>query len=157
MIFMKKTFVAAIVFLSVSSFAQDTARVISSVQVIQQVAVPRQVCSQENVAVQGNKSGAGAVMGAIAGGAVGNQIGGGSGRAAATALGIFGGAILGDRIEGAPQPQVQTVQNCRTETTYENRVVGYNVTYEFGGKQYMVQMPRDPGSTLQVNVTPVVR
>lgn len=126
-------------------------------QVIQQVAVPRQICSQENVAVQGNKSGAGAVMGAIAGGAVGNQIGGGSGKAAATALGIFGGAILGDKIEGAPPAQVQAVQNCRTETVYENRVIGYNVTYEYAGKQYMVQMPRDPGPTIQVNVTPALR
>lgn len=154
---MKKAILTATVLISSAAFAQETAKVISSVQVIQQVAVPRQVCNQENVAVQGNKSGAGAVMGAIAGGAVGNQIGGGSGKAAATALGIFGGAILGDKIEGAPAPQVQTVQNCRTETVYENRVVGYNVTYEFAGKQYMVQMPRDPGPTIQVNVTPVVR
>lgn len=154
---MKKTLLMATVCICTLSFAQETARVVSSVQVIQQVAVPRQVCSQENVAVQGNKSGAGALMGAIAGGAVGNQIGGGSGRAAATALGIFGGMIVGDKIEGAPSPQVQTVQNCRTETVYENRVVGYNVTYEFAGKQYMVQMPNDPGPTIQVNVTPVLR
>lgn len=142
--------------LSLTAWAQETAKVISSVQVIQQVAVPRQVCTQETVAVQGNKSGAGALMGAIAGGAVGNQVGGGSGRAAATALGIFGGAILGDKIEGAPAPQNQTVQNCRTETVYENRVMGYNVTYEYAGKQYMVQMPRDPGPTVQINITPVV-
>lgn len=154
---MKKSIFVATALISVGAFAQETAKVISSVQVIQQVAVPRQICSQENVAVQGNKSGAGAVMGAIAGGAVGNQIGGGAGKAAATALGIFGGAILGDKIEGAPAAQVQAVQNCHMETVYENRVVGYNVTYEFAGKQYMVQMPRDPGPTLQVNVTPVVR
>jgi len=154
---MKKLILLTAGALSLAASAQETAKVISSVQVIQQVAVPRQVCSQESVAVQGNKSGAGAVMGAIAGGAMGNQIGGGTGRAAATALGIFGGAILGDKIEGAPAPQTQTVQNCRTETVYENRVVGYNVTYEFAGKQYMVQMPRDPGPTLQVNVTPVIR
>jgi uncharacterized protein YcfJ len=154
---MKKLILLTAGALCLAASAQETAKVISSVQVIQQVAVPRQVCSQDNVAVQGNKSGAGAVMGAIAGGAMGNQIGGGTGRAAATALGIFGGAILGDKIEGAPAPQTQTVQNCRTETVYENRVVGYNVTYEFAGKQYMVQMPRDPGPTLQVNVTPVVR
>lgn len=153
---MKKLILLTTSVISIAAFGQEMAKVISSVQVIQQVAVPRQVCSQENIAVQGNKSGAGAVMGAIAGGAVGNQIGGGSGKAAATALGIFGGAILGDKIEGTPAPQMQTVQNCRTETMYENRVIGYNVTYEFAGKQYMVQMPRDPGPTIQVNVTPVV-
>ena len=154
---MKKSILLICCAFSFAAFGQETAKVVSSVQVIQQVAVPRQICSQENVAVQGNKSGAGAVMGAIAGGAVGNQIGGGSGKAAATALGIFGGAILGDKIEGAPPPQMQIVQNCRTETVYENRVVGYNVTYEYAGKQYMVQMPRDPGPTIQVNVTPALR
>lgn len=154
---MKKTIFIATAFFYFAAFAQETAKVISSVQVIQQVAVPRQVCNQQNVVLQGNKSGAGAVMGAIAGGAVGNQIGGGAGRAAATALGIFGGAILGDKIEGTPAPQAQTVQNCQTETVYENKVIGYNVTYEFAGKQYMVQMPNDPGPTIQVNVTPLVR
>ena len=93
-------------------------------------------------------------MGAIAGGVLGNQIGGGSGRAAATALGIFGGAILGNNIEGAPPAQTQTVQNCTTQNIIENRVTGYNVTYEFNGKQYNVQLPRDPGPTIKLNVTP---
>jgi uncharacterized protein YcfJ len=134
--------------------AQEVGRVISSVQVIQQVSVPRQVCMQEQVAVQQNKSGAGAAMGAIAGGVLGNQIGGGSGKAAATALGIFGGAILGNNIEGAPPAQMQNVQNCTTQNIFENRVTGYNVAYEFNGKQYNVQLPRDPGPTIKLNVTP---
>jgi uncharacterized protein YcfJ len=153
---MKKIVLLTMAGVSCVAGAQELARVISSIQVIQQVAVPRQVCSQETVAVQGQKSGAGAVMGAIAGGVIGNQIGNGSGRAAATGLGVIGGAILGDRIEGSPAPQTQTVQNCRNETVYENKVVGYNVTYEYAGKQYMVQMPRDPGATVRVNVTPVL-
>lgn len=154
---MKKLILLSTSALCVVAFAQDFAQVIASVPVIQQVAVPRQVCTQENVVVQGQKSGAGAVMGAIAGGAIGNQMGGGSGKAATTALGIFGGAILGDKIEGTPNPQVQAVQHCRTETTYENRVIGYNVTYEYAGKQYMVQLPKDPGPTLPVNVAPMLR
>ena len=78
--------------------AQEVGKVISSTPVIQQVAVPRQVCTTEQVVVQGQKSGAGAAMGAIAGGAVGNSMGQGSGRAAATMLGLFGGAILGDPV-----------------------------------------------------------
>jgi uncharacterized protein YcfJ len=134
--------------------AQEVGRVISSVQVIQQVSVPRQVCTQEQVAVQQNKSGAGAAMGAIAGGVLGNQIGGGSGKAAATALGIFGGAIMGNNIEGAPVAQTQTIQNCTTQNVFENRVTGYNVTYEFNGKQYSVQLPRDPGPSIKLNITP---
>ena len=44
-------------------------------------------------------SGGGAVAGGLLGGVVGNQIGSGGGRAAATALGIVGGALLGNNIE----------------------------------------------------------
>lgn len=49
-------------------------------------------------------SGAGAVIGGIAGAVLGHQIGGGSGRSAATVLGAFGGAIAGNSIEGNQQP-----------------------------------------------------
>lgn len=44
-------------------------------------------------------TGGGAVAGGVIGGVVGNQFGHGSGRAAATALGIVGGALLGNTIE----------------------------------------------------------
>lgn len=43
--------------------------------------------------------GGGAVAGGLIGGVLGNQIGHGGGRAAATALGIVGGALLGNNIE----------------------------------------------------------
>lgn len=109
------------------SLAQEVGHVISATPVMQQVGIPRQVCSTEQVAVQPAKSGAGAVMGAIAGGAVGNAVGGGGGRAAATMLGIFGGAVLGDRIEGAPTAEIQNVQRCAMQTFFENRPVAYNV------------------------------
>jgi hypothetical protein len=33
--------------------------------------------------------------------------------------------------------------------------VGYNVVYEYAGKQYTVQMPADPGPTLRLQLTPV--
>ena len=135
--------------------AQETGRVISSTPVIQQVAVPRQVCTNTQVATQGQKSGAGALMGAIAGGTVGNNVGGGSGRTAATMLGVLGGAILGDKVEGAPAPEVRTVQNCTNQVFYENRTTGYHVVYEFAGKQYSVQMPTDPGPTVRLQITPV--
>jgi hypothetical protein len=94
-------------------------------------------------------------MGAIAGGAIGNNIGDGAGRAVATVLGLVGGAILGDRVEGAPAAQVQNVQSCTTQTFYENRTVSYNVVYEFNGKQYTVSMPNDPGPFVKLQVTPI--
>lgn len=136
--------------------AQEVARVIASVPVIQQVAVPRQVCTTQQVMVEQPKSGAGALLGAVAGGAVGNQVGGGSGRALATMAGVIGGAMLGNSIEGQPAARAQEQTTCTQQTTYENRTIGYNVTYEYAGKQYQVQTPVDPGPTLRVQVTPVL-
>lgn len=135
--------------------AQEMGRVLSRTAVYQQVAVPRQVCSQGQVVIPAQKSGAGAAMGAIAGGAVGNAIGDGTGRALATMVGVIGGAMLGDKVEGAPPAQVQNQQTCVTQTVYENRLVGYNVTYEYAGKQYTVQLPQDPGPTIPLQVTPM--
>ena len=137
-------------------WAQDMGRVLSSTPVVQQVAVPRQVCSNEQISYQGPNSGAGALIGAIAGGALGNAAGGhGAGRAAATAIGMVGGAVLGDRFEGPAPERTEIVQRCGVQNFYENRTVGYNVVYEFGGRQYAVQMPNDPGPTIAVQVSPV--
>lgn len=138
----------------VNAQAQEVGRVISSTPIVQQVGVPRQVCSNQQVAVNAPKSGAGALMGAIAGGGLGNAVGQGGGKALATVAGLMGGAILGNSIEG-PNAQLQNVQQCGTQTSYENRTVGYNVVYEYGGRQYNVQMPQDPGQTVQLQVTPV--
>ncbi|MGV0958439.1 MAG: glycine zipper 2TM domain-containing protein [Limnohabitans sp.] len=134
--------------------AQEVGQVISRAAVYQQVAVPRQTCNQTPVAVQNPSSGAGALMGAIAGGAVGSQIGGGTGQALATMVGVVGGSIIGDRLEN-PGTQIQNQTTCTTQNFMENRLVGYNVVYEYAGKQYTVQLPQDPGPTIQLQVTPV--
>jgi uncharacterized protein YcfJ len=130
------------------------ARVISSTPVVQQVSVPQQVCTTQPMITQAPPSGAGAVMGALAGGAMGNAIGDGGGRALATMIGLVGGAMVGNNIEGN-RNQVQNVQQCGTQTTYENRTTHYNVVYEYADKQYTVQMPNDPGLYVRLQVTPV--
>ena len=135
--------------------AQETGRVISSTPINEQIAVPRQVCSNQQVAVETPRSGAGALMGGIAGGAMGNAIGGGSGRAAATMLGIVGGALFGNSIEAPGQTQLQTVQNCSTQTFFENRNAGFNVVYEYAGRRYTTVLPNDPGTTIALQVTPM--
>ena len=141
--------------LSSNASATDIlARVISSTPTVQQVAVPRQVCSNQAVITETPKSGGGAVLGAVAGGAVGNAIGNGGGRALATMIGLVGGAIVGDRVEGTNN-QVQNVQQCSTQTFYENRTSLYNVVYEYQGTQYNVQMANDPGPYVRLQVTPV--
>jgi uncharacterized protein YcfJ len=155
---MKKfVFVSAMgVLAATGAHAQEaTGRVISSTPVIQQVAVPRQICNNQPVVVEQPRSGAGSAIGAIAGGLIGNTIGHGNGRAAATVLGVIGGAVVGDRVEANGAAQVQNVQQCSTQTFYENRAVAYDVTYEYAGRQYTVQMPQDPGPTVRLQVTPV--
>ena len=157
---MKKSVLGASVSLlalcGVTAQAQEMARVMSAAPVVQQVAVPRQVCTTQQVTQRGATTGAGAVIGGVAGGVLGNQIGHGSGRAAATAL----GAVLGNTIEGnqASNSRVQDVQNCTTQTFYEDRISGYNVRYEYAGREYQTQMPYDPGPSIrvQVQVTPIV-
>ncbi len=136
------------------SAQQEQGRVLTSTPIVQQVGVPRQVCGNETVYTGPRTSGGGAVLGAIAGGAAGNAVGGGSGRAAATAIGLIGGALLGNQIEGNGRPAYQDVQRCQTQTFYENRTVGYNVVYEYAGRQYTTQTRNDPGNYLEVQVQP---
>lgn len=130
------------------------ARVVSSTAVIQQVAVPRQHCTTAPVVSQSAPSGAGALLGAVAGGAMGNAVGDGGGRALATMIGVLGGAIVGNNVEGT-KSQVQNVQQCTTQTTYENRIRHYDVVYEFGDKRYSIQMPNDPGQTVRLQLSPI--
>jgi uncharacterized protein YcfJ len=138
-----------------AALAQEVGLVISATPVTQQVGVPRQVCTTEPVAVQAPKSGAGALLGAVVGGAIGNAVGSGSGRAAATMLGVIGGSVVGDRVEGQGPTYVENVRHCQISTVYENRVVAYNVVYEYAGKRYAVQMPHNPGATVELQLTAV--
>ena len=57
------------------------------------------VQSVDLVRAESQTTGAGAVIGGVIGAVVGRQIGGGSGRGAATAIGAVGGALVGNQIE----------------------------------------------------------
>ena len=133
-----------------------TGQVMSRTALFQQVAVPSQTCANTPVAVQGPKSGAGAMMGAIAGAAVGSQMGGGQGQVLATMAGLMGGAILGDNVEKPAPTQTYNQTICTTQSAYENRLVGYQVVYEYAGQQYTVQLPQDPGPTIALQVAPAM-
>lgn len=129
--------------------AQETGTVISSTPVVQQVAV----CGQGYVARPGPTSGGGAVIGAITGAAIGSTIGGGAGQAAAIGIGAIAGGAVGNSIEA--NNNARMVPTCATPVSYENRTVGYNVTYEYNGRRYQAQLPTDPGPTIRLRVTPV--
>ncbi|HUR87748.1 MAG TPA: glycine zipper 2TM domain-containing protein [Ramlibacter sp.] len=136
--------------------AEEVGRVISSTPVVQQVQVPRQVCNQQMAEVQRPAtSGGGAIVGAIVGGLLGNTVGGGMGRAAATGVGAIAGAAVGNNLEQRDtQYASRPVTQCVTQSSVENRTVGYNVQYEYAGKTFNVQMPYDPGPTIRLSVQP---
>ena len=75
---------------------------------------PREECWNEQVPVQARSGDYGAALiGGVAGGLLGSNVGKGNGRTAATALGAVAGAVIGDRGWGQGQ-SVQTVRRCRT-------------------------------------------
>ncbi|HEY0822310.1 MAG TPA: beta/gamma crystallin-related protein [Ramlibacter sp.] len=113
-----------------------------------------QRCWVERQAVPAANPGAnlgGAVVGAIVGGILGHQIGGGSGRDAATAVGAVGGAVVGNRVAGnaAPGYATQDVQRCET---VQGAPAYYEVTYNYRGQLHTAQMSAPPaGNTIIVN------
>jgi outer membrane lipoprotein SlyB len=73
------------------------------------------------VPVASRQTGGGAVLGAVLGAAIGNQIGAGSGRAAATGLGLVGGAVIGNNIESRNRGDNEIF---RVGVRYDNGAVG---------------------------------
>jgi len=134
--------------------AQEKARVVSSTPIVKQYNAPQQVCGTSQVIVAEPKTGAGALLGTVAGGLIGNSVGSGAGRAASTALGMVGGAIVGNNLE-SQQLDAQNVTTCSSQNTLQNITV-YQVVYEYAGKQYSVEMPTDPGPFIMVQLNPVV-
>ena len=135
--------------------AAEYANVISATPVTGSVPVPRQACADSERIVQQQPSGAGALIGAIVGGVAGNQFGHGFGRAAATGLGVVAGSAIGNQVEANGNPAAAVpVRNCRTVTQYENRVVGYDVVYEYNGQRYTTRTASDPGPRLAIDIRP---
>ena len=109
-----------------------------------------------------NKSGA--LLGALVGGALGNQVGKGDGRKAATVAGAVIGATIGNNVaKDTKQYEYRdsnsgTVRRCRTvyEDNYNNNYESYKVTYRYAGQNYSAMTDRRPGRTIRVvvNVRP---
>ena len=135
--------------------AADYADVVSATPVTTSVAVPRQECTDVEQVVPRQPSGGGALIGAIVGGVVGNQFGHGMGRAAATGLGAVAGSAIGNNVE-ANNGSTATVasRRCRTVSSYDSRVVGYDVVYDYNGQRYTTRMSHDPGPRLAIDIRP---
>ena len=144
---------------------EDYGRVVRVAPRTEQVRQPRQECKTEYVQVPvqqqpQSRSPGGAIIGGIAGALLGNTVGGGSGRAAATAAGAIAGAVVGDRVDNNGRPvnqnpdiQEQAVRQCRTVDAWESRTIGYDVTYDYRGRNYTSMMQRDPGERVRLRVS----
>lgn len=97
------------------------------------------------------------IAGAILGGVIGNQFGKGKGKDAMTVAGaVLGGSIGNDtRSNGKGRSYVTTEKRCETVDNYREttELVGYNVNYQYNGRDYWTRMARDPGDMLRVNVS----
>lgn len=101
------------------------------------------------------------VIGGIVGAVVGSQVGGGSARYATSAIGSMVGGMAGRQIydnahRQAVPPRVGRVVSCDPMPVgaYESgrNVSMYDVTYEYGGRQYTTRTNYDPGSRIRVRV-----
>jgi len=89
----------------------------------------------------------------VAGGLLGNQIGGGNGKKIATVAGAAAGGYAGNKIQGnmqAGDTYTTTETRCDTVTDVEDRIVGYDVKYDLAGEVGQVRMDREPGDTIPV-------
>lgn len=123
-----KKILAGLLFVSTAALAQDV--YVMSVQP-RFSTVYQQQC--QVVSVREDNSGVGTVIGLIAGGIIGNQVGGGSGRDIATVIGAGVGASVGNRIgqDQATNSQRQVCQNV--PITVQS---GETVTFSYKGRVF---------------------
>jgi uncharacterized protein YcfJ len=120
----------------------------------------RQVPRTAYVQQQSSMPGAGTLLGGAAGGLLGNQVGEGRGRTAATIGGAVLGAVVGNQVQdNMNQPEARTVYVtvCNTRYTQKSVQSGYDVTYLYNGQQGATTMQNPPivGSTVPLmSLTP---
>jgi len=141
-----------------------------------------QTTNHSNTRSRSRHNGGDALVGGVIGGVIGNQLGrnGSRGeRAGATVAGAIIGSVIANEAGGneshrrhrrhnntqrhSQQRQetvyaVRPVSRCRTviNNRYEQRIEGYNVTYEHRGRRFQTRTRKDPGPSieLQVHVEP---
>ena len=120
------------------------------------VGPPEQRCwvEREQVAQEPSRSNVpGALAGALIGGILGHQVGGGRGNDLATVGGAIAGGAIGTTIgrDGRPQAnRTQDVQRC-TSVPSQAQPALWDVGYVFRGQEHRVQMTSPPGRTVTVN------
>jgi uncharacterized protein YcfJ len=139
------------------------AEVISSKAITKTIKTPRQDCHDEQVTrtkpPKDTNRLAGTGLGAVVGGLLGHEVGGGSGKVLATVAGAAAGGYAGNKIEEKVQKgdtYTTTEQRCVTAYDTSQEPNGYEVTYELNGKRHRVRMDHDPGKSIPVKDGQVV-
>lgn len=88
------------------------------------------------------------LLGAVIGGVLGHQVGGGTGRDLATVGGVVAGAVIGSN-SGRDGGSPREVRRC--ETVRSSKPVWWDVGYSFRGQPHELQMNSPPGQTIAVN------
>lgn len=150
--------VAAVASMNVFDRGPQYAQVVSSTPITETVKNPRKECRNVTVthrrAVQDENRIAGSVLGAVAGGVIGHQFGGGRGKDVATVVGALGGGYAGNQAQGAMQNNdtyTTTEQRCKTVYDKSEKTLGYDVTYKIGDQQGKIRMDKNPGSQIPLD------
>ncbi len=121
---------------------------VTSVRVV--VGPPSERCwiEREQVAT-GNNAVGGTIAGALIGGILGHQVGGGTGKDLATAGGAVAGGMIGNNM-GRNNEQTSERQVRRCQTTASTTPEYWDVSYNFRGVEHRTQMTKAPGPTIEV-------
>lgn len=150
--------VAAVAGLDVFNRGPQYAQVVSATPIKETVKTPRKECRNVTVThrrpVQDENRLTGSVLGAVAGGVIGHQFGGGRGKDVATVVGALGGGYAGNQVQGAMQERdtyTSTQQRCKTVYDKSEKMLGYDVTYKIGDQQGKIRMESDPGTQIPLD------
>ena len=160
----------------------DTAKVLSATPIFDRYTTPRRECRVEptttyeerrivrpaEVRARSDGVGPGTILGAIVGGVIGHQFGNSTGgRDHGTAAGAVIGGLVGNSIERDSGdgyrtasrevlvervPVERDIERCENTAEPTERIVGYEVRYEYNGREFRARMPYDPGQQMPVNV-----
>ncbi len=143
------------------------AEVVSSKAVMEETVIPVEECKTVQVQVQkpvkDEHQIAGTAIGAVVGGVLGNQVGGGNGKKVATVIGAVAGGYGGKQVQKDMQTadvEDRTQQTCSTVQKKKSKLVGYDVRYLHDGKLKTIRMSEKPGEQLLVQndqVLPVAK
>ncbi|MDP3419512.1 MAG: glycine zipper 2TM domain-containing protein [Thiobacillus sp.] len=135
----------------------EFAEVLAVKAVTETTKTPKEVCEDvvvnEQAPVKDPNRIAGTAVGAVAGGLLGNQIGGGSGKTIATVAGAAAGGYAGNQVQKNMQEKdvvSRTERRCRTVQESSSRTIGYDVRYRLGEEEGQVRMDHEPGPRLPV-------